>query len=105
MILRAPRGAAAAFALLEEIEVVLGDQDGLNLSIARQLDARPRGGAAHQAGEVLPGEGGCDLLSHVRKVETIAVGSTVDAYGIRLQTRNRFDFAISSAVSGLSFWA
>jgi hypothetical protein len=40
---RAAPAAPAALALLEELEVVLRDEDGLSLSVASQLDASARG--------------------------------------------------------------
>jgi hypothetical protein len=74
--LRASSYPAITLAVLEEGEVVFGNENSLNLSVARQLDAGPRRRSTDEARKIFSSNRGCDLLSHAGKVDSIGAGST-----------------------------
>jgi len=76
MALRTPPKPRAVFAVLQEREVTLGNEHGLNLSVPRQLYARARRASPDDARQILAYKRGWDFLSHAAKVASIGFGST-----------------------------
>ena|SRR5881394_1071929 len=85
-MLRATPGAPVALALFEKRQVVFRDQNGLCLSISRELDARAGSRSPNEARQILARRCGCYLLSHEAKVVSSRFRSTA---GVRLLTYSR----------------